>query len=443
MLKKIWFALKNNLGLKLLSVAIAVVIWYAVVNVNDPVETSTYSVKVTVINDAYIASGKQVYSIDDTYKTVSAYVKANRSVLNAISAEDITVTADLTQIVSLDTDPVMVPLSVSCPSVSAGNITLSRQAIPITIENVASKKLPVSVSCGESVPGSQYEVGTMTPDPETIVINGPESIVNNITSVVAQIDVTGMTRDGTKDATLQFLDQNGNALSEDTVHDDLTFDGDITQVTVAVDLWKKVNDVALSVNYTGTPASGYNVESVTTTPETISVVGNDSALQKLAENSNTITLDDPSINVQGVDSDMSFDVKISDSLPDGLRLTENEADAVTVSVTILSDETKEITVDVDNIATKNLDTTQTVSYDTTNITVRITGPIGDIEDITANDLSVSVNLNGLKSGDFSVPITVGGLPDGVTFETQNVTVHLKDKVAAPTTSASSVEGESS
>ena len=264
MLKKILFALKSNLGLKFLSVVIAVVIWYAVVNVNDPVETNSYSVRVTVTNESYIASGKQVYSIDDNYKTVTAYVKGNRSTLNNISSDDITVTADLTQIVSLDTDPVMVPLSVSCPNVSAGNITLSRQAIPINIENVASKTLPVSVSRGDSVPGSQYEVGTMTPDPETIVINGPESIVNNIASVVAQIDVTGMTRDGTRNATLQFLDQNGVALSEDTVNDDLSFDGDISEVTVSVDLWKKVNDVALDVDYAGTPASGYNVENVTT-----------------------------------------------------------------------------------------------------------------------------------------------------------------------------------
>lgn len=432
MLKKILFALKNNLGLKFLSVVIAIVIWYVVVNVNDPVETNTYSVKVTVTNDSYIANGKQVYSIDDTYKTVTAYVKGNRSTLNGISSDDITVTADLTQIVSLDTDPVMVPLSVFCPNISAGNITLSRQTIPINIENVASKTLPVSVSCGESVPGSQYEVGTMTPDPETIVINGPESIVKNITSVVAQIDVTGMTRDGTKNASLQFLDQNGTALSEDTVNDDLTFDGDITQVTVAVDLWKKVNDVALSVDYSGTPASGYNVENVTTTPETISVVGNDDALQKLADNNNTITLDDSSITVQGANTDLSFDVKISDSLPNGLRLTENEADAVTVSITILSDDTKEISVDVDNILTENLDSTQTVSYDTTNITVRITGHSDDIEDLTADDLQVSVDLNGLKSGDFSVPVAVKNLPDGVSLEQQNIMVHLKDKAATPT-----------
>lgn len=88
--------LKENLGLKLLSILIAVVIWYVVVDINDPVETQSYSVKITVENDSYISNGKQVYHIDDSYKTVTVYLKGNRSVLKEVSAEDITVTADLT-----------------------------------------------------------------------------------------------------------------------------------------------------------------------------------------------------------------------------------------------------------------------------------------------------------------------------------------------------------
>lgn len=432
MLKKFWNSLKSNWGYKLLSVFVAIVIWYAVVDVNDPVETATYTVKVTVTNESYIANGKQVYSIDDQYSTVTVYIKANRSVLNDISADDITVTADLTQIVDLDRDPVMVPLTVSCPNVSAGDITLSRTTIPITIENVASKTLSVSVSCGDSVPGSDYEVGTTTPNPETVVVNGPESIVNTITSAVAQIDVTGMTQDGTREAELQFLDQNGDALSEDTVSDYLTLDGDITTVTVQVDLWEKVNDVSLAVEYSGTPASGYNVADVSTTPETISVAGTDSALEELAADNNTITLSDSSINIDGTTDDMSFDVNISDSLPDGLRLTTNEADAVTVTITILSDETREISVDVDDIVTQNLDSTQTVSYDSTEITLRVTGTESVIDSIDASDLTVSVDLSGLKDGDYTVPVTVENLPSGVTCEDLTIPVHLKEKATSST-----------
>jgi YbbR domain-containing protein len=125
--------IKDNLGLKLLSVLIAIVIWYVVVEVNDPIETASFTVKVTVANETYIANGKQIYHIDDDYKTVTAYIKSNRSTLKKITADQITVTADLTQIVDIKREPVMVPLTASRQGINPANITLSRTAIPITI----------------------------------------------------------------------------------------------------------------------------------------------------------------------------------------------------------------------------------------------------------------------------------------------------------------------
>ena len=53
--------LTNNLPLKIISVVIAIVIWYVVVYYNDPVETKGFSVPVTVDNTSYIANGKQTF----------------------------------------------------------------------------------------------------------------------------------------------------------------------------------------------------------------------------------------------------------------------------------------------------------------------------------------------------------------------------------------------
>ena len=121
-MKKILGSFRNNIGLKLISILVAIVIWYMVVDINDPVETATYTVKVTVENEAYIANGKQIYHIDDANKTVGVTLKANRSTLKNIKEDNITVTADLTQIVDMDRDPVMVPLTAACKSIPASKI---------------------------------------------------------------------------------------------------------------------------------------------------------------------------------------------------------------------------------------------------------------------------------------------------------------------------------
>ena len=96
----------------------------------------------------------------------------------------------------------------------------------------------------------------MTPDPEQISINGPESIINKIDSVVAQIDVTGMTQDGTKSAKLVLYDQDSREISEETIEDDLSFDGGVPSVTVYVDLWKKQTGVKVKGQLCGKSRRG-------------------------------------------------------------------------------------------------------------------------------------------------------------------------------------------
>ena len=57
--------LTKNLALKIISVVIAIVIWYVVVDFNDPIETESYSVRIEVTNESYISNGKQIYRIAD------------------------------------------------------------------------------------------------------------------------------------------------------------------------------------------------------------------------------------------------------------------------------------------------------------------------------------------------------------------------------------------
>ncbi|MST82241.1 CdaR family protein [Bilifractor porci] len=423
--------LKENLGLKLLSVLIAVVIWYVVVDVNDPVETESYSVKITVENDSYISNGKQVYHIDDSYKTVTVYLKGNRSVLKNISAEDITVTADLTQIVDMDTDPVMVPLSASCPGISASNITLSRQAIPITIETVDSREFPVTVDVGDSEPGTNYEVGTTTPNPEKVVITGAASIVDSIDTVVAKIDVTGMTQNGTKAATLVISDTSGKQLSEETIADDLTFDGGVPDVTVYVELWKKVSGVTLDVQYSGTPAKGYNVNSVSTTPQTVTLVGDDEAVAELGAEGNKLTIPADMISVSGASSDVTAEINLADILPDNMRVAENTSGTVSVTIQVLSDGSREFSIDVDNIEVDDLSDSLSISYDQTTVAVIVTGTKSVVDAMTASDIKVSIDARNLEEGDMDVTLNVS-LPTGVSLsEPVNMKVHVKAK-ATPT-----------
>ncbi len=430
-MKKFLGSFRNNIGLKLISVLVAVVIWYVVVDIDDPVVTNTYTVKITVENEAYIASGKEIYHIDDANKTVGVSVRANRSTLRGISEDDITVIADLTQIVDMDREPVMVPLRAECKGVPHTNITLSRTTIPITIESIATKTFAVAVDTGESVPSEEYEVGRLTASPDQVVINGPESIINQIDTAVARIDVTGMTMDSAREAKLILLGKDQSEISEDTIQDDLTFEGGTPNITVYVELWKRRSDVVLDVQYHGIPAEGYHVESVTTTPDTITVVGDRQALLKLTQDGNIISTPAELIDIEGAYEDVLAEINLTEILPENMRLARNTAEEAATTIAIRSDETKELVIDVDNIQVQNLDSNLAVSYGQAELTVRIKGSGVNFDSVTEDNIEALIDLEGLEAGDMSVPVSFT-LPAGVTVdEAVSLNISLKEKVTAP------------
>ena len=105
-------------GLAVISLVLAFIIWFIITNYRNPVITRTITgVPVNVINASHVESMGLSYSLAAGYDTVSVTVRGNRSNVESLRASNITVDADLTQLISLDTSPVMVPLSVTIPGI--------------------------------------------------------------------------------------------------------------------------------------------------------------------------------------------------------------------------------------------------------------------------------------------------------------------------------------
>ena len=113
----------NNLSLKILSLAVAILVWLLVVNVNNPISTKSFIISdVELLNEAYIDADGKMCMQDEEQVPIRVTIKAQRKVLDKISQRDIRAVADLQQAVSLNTDPVMVPITVSCGRISPDNI---------------------------------------------------------------------------------------------------------------------------------------------------------------------------------------------------------------------------------------------------------------------------------------------------------------------------------
>ena len=405
--------LKNNWTLKLASIAIAFLIWLVIGNINDPIVQKVYSnVKVNITNGSYIESRGMTYRLDSNYQTVSVTLRGNSSKVTKRN-DDIVVEADLTQIVDMDSTPVMVPVTVKCKDISAENITVSPITIPIEIEERETKDFMIAVNYGDSVPGAGYEVGKIYANPEKISVSGPESIIDKIDRVVANVSVEGMTVNSSKKANLIIYDKNQEIMSDKEMQY-LTFDIGDSKVDVYVELWSTVSGVTFTCDPKGTPANGYAVSKIVTTPSEISLAGTEEALETLKKNGNQIEIPSRLVDIGNARETVECKIDLAEILPSGTKTVSNQAESIIVEVGILPLGSKQISLPTQNIQALNLTgELQTVFTDTA-LTVTVRGKEEDLKNVTAASIKASIDCSGLDEGTYNLPVTIT-LPNNITL----------------------------
>ena len=78
MLNRIIKMITNNFGLKILAVVFACVLWLAVVNIDDPVTTRSFTTTVSVENNDYLTGIGKYYEIVNNSNTITFKVSGDR-----------------------------------------------------------------------------------------------------------------------------------------------------------------------------------------------------------------------------------------------------------------------------------------------------------------------------------------------------------------------------
>lgn len=403
--------LTANIPLKIMSILVGILVWLLVVNVDNPIKTRTIIIpgeNVEVINKAYVDSDNKMVMQDDNPDPVRVSVTAERKTLARLTASDISVVADLQQAGNLDTKPVMVPIAASCSGVSADNIKVTPQYLEVRLEEKASQDFLVNANYGTSTPGKGYEVGTQTASPEKVRITGPKSLINKIDKVNATVNVDGKTKDVTEDVNLQIIDKNQDSLTDGKMAY-LTIDN--PKVTVTTKFWKIRTGVKLRAGYTGEAADGYQVDSVTTVPDTISIAGTDEALEKLRLEDNTLWISGDGVDISGEKGDMEKKVSLKDVLPEDTKLTSGASEDVLVRVSILPVGSRTFSLPANEIEVDNKPSDLQFAFDTDSISVKVKAVDGDIDEFDVSDIKASIDLDGKTEGSYEVPVPVK-LPKG-------------------------------
>ncbi|MCR5667039.1 MAG: hypothetical protein K6G01_09440 [Eubacterium sp.] len=420
-MKTVWKVISNNWGLKLLAVILAIIFWMIVVNINDPQTTKQFTAEVTVENEDVITDMGKVYEVLNDSNICVFTVTAPRSVVEQLNSSDFTVTADMGQIEGLSLVPIEVTANRYANQIS---ITKTTQNMQVSVENAETKQFVIEAGT-TGTPADGYAVGTVSVSPNVITVTGAESIVSEISTVKATISVEGMSENIKDKISPVFYDEDGKEISSDS----LTLSRDT--VTVKAKIVDQTS-VPISFEPEGTPADGYEVTSVLCSPETIAVQGDDSVLSELGE----IVLPSTLLDVTDAKKDKSVEVDITDYLPDGVTLTDDADKTVTIAVTIEKVASKTYSVSTENLSVKNLGDGLESAFKKDTVKITIMGNSEDLKDLSADEITGSVDASDLGEGTYKLSISLS-------LDEDKYTVDGLPTVSITITSESSTEQEDS
>lgn len=428
-------SLMNKFTLKILSLLIALFIWLLVMNIENPVKSRTiHDIPVTFVNESYIESTGEVPMMVEGKDTIDIKVIGNKKEIFELTNENITAVADLTQIINMDSEPIMVPVIVKCQGIEDEFVSASPRNIPIIIEERKSEDKIISVNVGDSKPDNNYEIGKFTVNPAKVTITGPESIMDKIDNVVAKVNVDGMTGSAVKESTFTIYDRNQEALTDKQMSY-LKFSTPTT-VNVQVDLWKIKRDIPVEVEYTGTPKYGYQVDTAISTPEKINIAGTDEALQKFAEDGNKLIIPAELVDISGQSEDFETQVDLTKLLPEDMKLVTDASQTALVTVKILPFDSGEYEISTDSITAQNKPSNTDVVYNSDKILVRVKGSSEDLGSLKVSDIKLSIDLKSYSEGEHEVPVKIE-VPSGYqVVDGDSVKVKLKIVKAAESTISS-------
>ena len=302
----------HNWGLKLVSLLLAVVLWFVAVQINDPSETVTFSgIPVRLTNTELLEQENKVYEVMDNTDVVRVTIRAPKSVTRDLRASDIVAVADVSKLTDINT----IAISYSIQGISAAKYDTIRgdhETVRLNVEERASKWIRlISQTAGEVAEG--YLVMSASADQTTIQVTGPESAVDRISYAQVEVDVSGVSTSMSLYVEPKLYDADGNLLDLPGVVTN------VSNIHMEIEVLA-VKEVPVVPDVTGTPAEGYLATGrLECDPAVVRIAGIPAAIAGV----NNISIPAEQLDITGATGNVVNIVNIKEYLKENVRLADN------------------------------------------------------------------------------------------------------------------------
>lgn len=379
--------MKNKIWQFALSLVIAFGLWMYVISTVSPESDETfYDIPVSYQNDVLEERGLMIVS---ETPTVTLKLKGNRSDLNELNANNITILVNLSAIQAPGTQ--MLEYTVSYPGNFPSNAfeTLSQtpNLLQLKVENKIKKAVPIQLDYIGSVPdGFIADKDNPVMDTTLVEVSGPESAVALIDHAVIQVDLTDKSESIVGAFTYVLCDEAGEPVNAEMVTTN------VEEVNLSVKI-QGMKEVALVLNLKEGGGATADTCQVELSRETIWVSGSENKLRDL----DSVELGTVDLAELKEDTNtMVFDVV----LPEGVTNMTGETQ-VTATITFPDLSRKKLTISKDQFQTVGVPAGAEVVWITEVVEVELRGPSATVKTLTEKDITVTVDFSDEELGSVS------------------------------------------
>lgn len=373
--------MKSKLGSILLSVAIALALWFYVVTVISPnSDKNFYNIPIN-IQGSKVLEERDLMITGADVSTVTLHLEGNRVDLNKLSSSNISIDVDVSKIYEAGTyDLTYTMVYGDLPSSAITVLSKNPGSIKVVVEEKLTKPIPVKVIYSGTVAENYMpDTENVKLSTDTVNISGPKAVIDKITMARVDVNLNNRSESLNDRFAITLCDENGQPVDAQKVTTDVA--------EINLDLRVvRVKTITLTPNIIYGGGATKENTTVTISPAEIQISGSDAHLEKLAELKFDVDLSSIS-----ADGDLTYPI----TLPEGVA-NETGVSEVTVHVTFKELVTKAVTVTKFSVINKP------EGYDVTLITkaleVQLRGPASDINNLKASDVTVIVDLANITQG---------------------------------------------
>lgn len=379
-----------NLGIKILSLVGAILIWLIIINIDDPYRTKTFQVSVETINENALESVNKVFEIVSG-DIASVRVSGKRSVIDKLDATDLRATADLSHLSSVNA----VTIEPSLRKKLSSEVSLEcSDVLKVSLENMATKQLKITVVT-EGTTADGFSVGECTAKPNIIRVSGGESVISRIETVKVFLNVDGVSEDFNSRLEPIAFDSNDKTVTSST----LSYSD--TKIKVRARILEN-KTIPVRIDVSGTPAEGYEYVETECLPTEIEVAGTAKRLSNITEVKIPIDIS----GLTDSSSALEQTITVSDYLKvDGITIPE-EYETISVKITIERKNTRQIEIPFQDIQFNNIDKNLVaeIAEQGQSVTLTLSGRESVLNALPDSALIAYIDCRDRKEGSYQLPV---------------------------------------